>query len=100
MHASSDRRASPSGRLPAVFFGHGNPMNALDHNRYTEAWRSFGAGIPRPRAILVILGSLVHQRQRGDGHGSPAHDPRFLWVPSGTLRGRVPRAGDTRQDPP
>ncbi len=29
-------------------------MNALDHNRYTEAWRAFGAAIPRPRAILMI----------------------------------------------
>ncbi len=40
--------------MPAVFFGHGNPMNALDHNRYTEAWRAFGAGVPRPRAVLVV----------------------------------------------
>ena len=40
--------------MPAVFFGHGNPMNALDRNRYTEAWRRFGAGIPRPSAILCI----------------------------------------------
>lgn len=40
--------------MPAVFFGHGSPMNALDHNRYTEAWRAFGAAIPRPRAILVV----------------------------------------------
>ncbi len=29
-------------------------MNALDHNRYTEAWRAFGAEVPRPRAILVV----------------------------------------------
>ncbi|HEV8624496.1 MAG TPA: 4,5-DOPA dioxygenase extradiol [Acidimicrobiia bacterium] len=40
--------------MPAAFFGHGNPMNALDKNRYTEAWRAFGAAVPRPRAILVI----------------------------------------------
>jgi 4,5-DOPA dioxygenase extradiol len=39
---------------PAVFFGHGSPMNTLDHNRYTEAWRAFGASVPRPRAILVV----------------------------------------------
>ena len=45
---------SATGRMPAVFFGHGTPMNALEHNRYTEAWQAFGAGIPRPRAILVI----------------------------------------------
>jgi len=40
--------------LPTVFFGHGNPMNALAHNGYTEAWRRIGAGIPRPKAILSI----------------------------------------------
>ncbi len=41
-------------RMPAAFFGHGTPMNALDRNRYTEAWRAFGAEIPRPRAILMV----------------------------------------------
>jgi 4,5-DOPA dioxygenase extradiol len=43
------------GRLmPAAFLGHGSPMNALEHNAYTEAWRAFGAAVPRPRAILVL----------------------------------------------
>jgi len=41
-------------RMPAAFLGHGNPMNALEHNRYTEAWRVFGESVPRPRAILVV----------------------------------------------
>ncbi len=40
--------------MPAAFFGHGTPMNALDRNRYTEAWRAFGAGVERPRAIVVV----------------------------------------------
>jgi 4,5-DOPA dioxygenase extradiol len=40
--------------MPAAFFGHGNPMNALEVNRYTSAWRAFGQSVPRPRAILVI----------------------------------------------
>ena len=39
---------------PAVFFGHGNPMNAIEQNRFTAAWRGFGAGIPRPRGIVVV----------------------------------------------
>ena len=43
-----------SSRMPAAFFGHGNPMNALDTNRYTTAWRAFGEAVPRPRAVLVI----------------------------------------------
>ena len=41
-------------RMPAAFLGHGSPMNALERNRYTEAWRAFGASVPRPRAILVV----------------------------------------------
>lgn len=40
--------------MPAAFLGHGSPMNALERNRYTEAWRAFGAAVPRPRAILAI----------------------------------------------
>jgi 4,5-DOPA dioxygenase extradiol len=40
--------------MPAAFLGHGSPMNALETNKYTEAWRSFGASVPRPRAILVV----------------------------------------------
>lgn len=40
--------------MPAAFLGHGSPMNALERNRYTDAWRAFGASVPRPRAILMI----------------------------------------------
>lgn len=46
--------APSSRRMPAVFFGHGSPMNTLEVNRYTKAWRSFGESIPKPRAILAI----------------------------------------------
>jgi 4,5-DOPA dioxygenase extradiol len=40
--------------LPAVFFGHGNPMNAVAHNDYTDAWRRMGEELPRPKAVLSI----------------------------------------------
>ena len=40
--------------LPTVFFGHGNPMNAVTHNNYTDAWRRMGAETPKPKAILSI----------------------------------------------
>jgi len=41
-------------RMPALFIGHGNPMNALERNEYTDAWRRIGADLPRPRAILSV----------------------------------------------
>ena len=40
--------------MPAFFFGHGNPMNAMQTNRWTAAWRRIGESMPRPRAIVCI----------------------------------------------
>ena len=40
--------------LPAIFFGHGNPMNAIASNGYTQSWRRIGQELFRPKAILSI----------------------------------------------
>ena len=40
--------------MPAVFFGHGNPMNALLDNGYTRGWAAIGKEVPRPNAILSV----------------------------------------------
>ena len=40
--------------MPAIFFGHGNPMNALQQNDWTTAWATIGKSIPRPRAVLCV----------------------------------------------
>jgi 4,5-DOPA dioxygenase extradiol len=47
MHATAPR-------MPVIFFGHGNPLNALADNGYTQGWRAIAAAMPRPRAILMI----------------------------------------------
>jgi 4,5-DOPA dioxygenase extradiol len=52
---SSDGAAGTSPTvMPAVFVGHGSPMNTLEHNRYTDAWAELGQTIPRPTAILAV----------------------------------------------
>ncbi len=43
-----------SATMPAAFVGHGNPMNALEVNRWTAAWRELGNAMPTPRAVLCI----------------------------------------------
>jgi 4,5-DOPA dioxygenase extradiol len=40
--------------MPALFIGHGSPMNTLQLNGFTRAWRELGQRLPRPRAILAI----------------------------------------------
>jgi 4,5-DOPA dioxygenase extradiol len=40
--------------MPAAFIGHGSPMNTLEHNRYTDAWRAFGDCVTAPRAVLAV----------------------------------------------
>jgi 4,5-DOPA dioxygenase extradiol len=40
--------------MPVIFFGHGNPMNALLQNAFTDGWAAIGASIPQPTAILCV----------------------------------------------
>ena len=40
--------------MPAIFFGHGNPMNAIQTNDWTAGWAALGRDVPRPRAVLCI----------------------------------------------
>lgn len=47
--AAAPRRAE---KMPVLFIGHGNPMNAIDDNQYSRDWSRLGAQLPRPSAVL------------------------------------------------
>lgn len=49
-------------RMPALFIGHGSPMNAIQQNKFTEALAKTGKEIPHPKAILVVS---AHWQTRG-----------------------------------
>lgn len=51
-----------STRMPALFIGHGSPMNVLMDNEFTRTWRSLGEKWPSPRAILCVS---AHWETRG-----------------------------------
>lgn len=40
--------------MPAIFFGHGNPQNALADNLWTRGWRAIGEMLPHTKAVLSI----------------------------------------------
>jgi hypothetical protein len=87
------------GRMPALFVGHGNPMNALEDNAYTRGWRAIGQSIPRPRAVVCVSAHWYIQGTRApcpqgsvnDCSASP-RPPRLL----GRCR-PLPRPGSRRE---
>lgn len=53
-----------SQRMPALFLGHGTPMNAITENRYAAKWLELGHTLPKPEAILCVS---AHWYTRGTG---------------------------------
>jgi 4,5-DOPA dioxygenase extradiol len=46
--------ASSSGPMPALFVGHGSPMNAIEDSPFRRGWQAMGKRLPRPKAILCV----------------------------------------------
>src|ERR1700754_4144998 len=56
--------------LPALFVGHGSPMNAIEDNVFTRAWREMAASFEKPRAIVCVS---AHWTTRGTFVSGAAH---------------------------
>lgn len=83
-------------RMPVVFFGHGNPLNALDSNVYTRAWNALGERIPRPRAILAISAHWFVPEVAVTAQSAPPTIHDFGGFPRALYEVRYPAPGDTQ----
>jgi 4,5-DOPA dioxygenase extradiol len=67
--------------MPMLFVGHGSPMNALERNRYTDAWRALAATFPQPRAILAVSAHWYTNATAVTAMGNPRTIHDFFGFP-------------------
>lgn len=62
LKALTDTFASHDAKMPVLFVGHGNPMNAIEDNEFSKQWSALGKVLPRPNAVLCVS---AHWETRG-----------------------------------
>ena len=81
-------------RHPALFIGHGSPMQAIEPSRYTAAWERLGRTLPRPRAVVVVSAHWYTNGTAVTTATQPATIHDFYGFPAALYQLQYPAHGD------
>ncbi|WP_242344323.1 4,5-DOPA-extradiol-dioxygenase [Anaeromyxobacter terrae] len=84
----------PTARMPVLFVGHGNPMNAIEDNAWSRGFRALASAVPRPRAILSISAHWYVAGTYTTANDRPETLHDFGGFPEALYRVRYPAPGD------
>lgn len=80
-------------KMPVLFVGHGSPMNAIEENEFSRAWRALGEALPRPRAILAVSAHWFVAGTRVNGAAQPRQIYDMYGFPQPLYQMKYPAPG-------
>ena len=81
--------------MPVLFIGHGNPMNSLQSNVFTDAWRRLGRDMPKPEAIVCLSAHWYGDKTAVDRRIDPPQIYDFYGFPQELYDFRYPVRGQS-----